>query len=88
MESKIKREKFMGLDCEGKIFRERGFFYLEKEEIDLWVWEKIIKVNEFLKKEFRWKLGNGDNISFWIYIWIDDKSIKKIFEKYKNDVNG
>lgn len=62
-----------------KLFRKGGFFRQKVKLTDLWVWEKIFKVREFLKKGMSWKFGNGRNIIFWLDNWMSDKNIIEIF---------
>ena len=42
------------------------------------VWKSILKVRDLLKTGICWKIGKGDQISFWFDNWIKNKNLVEI----------
>ena len=59
-----------------------------------WWWRDLIKVCKegsgegWFQKEVHWKIGRGDKVRFWEDVWIDDTSLKSMFQRlYSLSVN-
>lgn len=68
--AKIMRKKYLQND--------NTFFASKRKARDSLVWSQILSQREILRKGIRWKLGNGNSISFWQDNWIGQYVLKEL----------
>jgi len=54
------------------------FLNYKRRNTDSLVWKNILKSRELLKEGLIWKVGKGDQISFWFNNWIENRSLMHI----------
>jgi len=56
------------------------FFHYKKKQTDSWAWKCMLRVREFVKRGIRWKLGNGQSISFWSDRWCHELPLIELLD--------
>ena len=63
-----------------KYLRKTSFLAYKRKPSDSPVWKNLLNCRSLLKKCIIWKVGNGENISFWTDNWIENKSLIEILQ--------
>ena len=57
-----------------------GFFQYKKKPTDSWAWKCMLCARDFVKRGIRWKLGNGQSISFWLDSWCHELPLIELLD--------
>ena len=52
-----------------------GLFQYQSKPTDSPIWKNLLKCRNLLKQGIRWKIGRGNNISFWFANWVDNHNL-------------
>ena len=61
-----------------KYLRSANLFCCTRKNTDSSIWKAILKCRALLQKGVIWKIGKGDEISFWFDNWIDNRNLVEI----------
>ena len=61
-----------------KYLHTTNLFCCKQKNTDLPVWKSLLKCRGLLQKGILWKIGRGDEISFWFNNWVESRNLVEI----------
>lgn len=52
-----------------------SFFEYNPKANDSYIWKKILAQRDLMRKDIRWKIGNGQSINFWLDNWLGQTNL-------------
>lgn len=61
-----------------KYLHSTNLFYCTRKNTDSPVWKSLLKCRSLLQTGIIWKIGRGDEISFWFDNWFENRTLVEI----------